>query len=158
MPEERHQMPFPSNKAAISLVNYEAMQDRAYDFVYKRDVRRDERRALMWSVASARKYQEWPKAGKLVDMVRAANDCAAPKALKDIRRAIDHKMIETEQDGVHRYYFLPPGDKLNRLINLLAKIREVVAIQLANPDDPIAGIEVFDEVEQDKVYYNVIAK
>lgn len=164
----RDKMNFPPNSAAIALVNYEAMQDRAYDYVYQRDIKRDERRPLMWTVAFARKYNEWPKATPLKEAVMQANDCAHPKAQNDIRRAVDLGLLKTEVDGVNRFYFLPGAEqadahsngstsKLGRLIDLLAKIREVVAIQLANPNDPEAGMDVFDGEEREKVYYNVIA-
>lgn len=153
----RHRALFASVKTAIRLINEEAMKERAFDFVYGRDIRRDEWRPLMWLAAYEAKYRKHPGSTELVDLVMEANDVAEPKARMTVNRAQDLGMIRSERDGTARYFFLPFADehgstKLSRLEDLLDIIRKVIDIQLADPTNETAGSEHLPP----EVYYNIV--
>jgi hypothetical protein len=143
--------------AAVRFINRAAMEDLAYKYVYGFFVDPRARRALWYLAGVEARYRKHPGAEKLNELVRDANECSKPVARNAIKRAVSpFGLISQEKDGVNTIYFASPEQyaKVERLMEILDAISEVIKVQLKNPRDLQAGSTLVPP----EVYYNVLAE
>ncbi|HZP75416.1 MAG TPA: hypothetical protein VFB45_04670 [Pseudolabrys sp.] len=149
---------------AIELLNGSIMQDRAYRYLYINRIHAEERNALKWTTGYQAKYQAHPTASELYKLLDAANGntdleqskMSVPTARGTATNAVAASLISKDKVGRETFYFLTPEQhsKRRQLRQLFAIIRNVVQLQIEDPDNPTAGSELLPP----EVYYNIISK
>src|SRR5262245_40754024 len=140
---------------AIEAINFDAMMERCCKHFLCKKVPRDVLDVLNVLAMKQAKIRKHVTAEILNELVRDANECCRPRARSYIRRAVDLKLISCEKEGRNIYYYFDPdqGRCFRHVLRTKTLIRQVIDIQIKNPDNPTAGIELL----LPEVYYNVIA-
>jgi hypothetical protein len=143
------------NRNLILSFNAVMMEDRAYRWLFGREVNEDIRTVLRWILLLQHKYGKAPTM-ELRDAVSAVQDVGA-----SVARTYMH---DAEERG---YAGSKPGDLGNELLwtlkaeakvkwlrvqSLRPRIAEVVGIQLSDPTNRTAGADLLPP----EVYYNIV--
>lgn len=149
----------PTNAETIAIINRPLMEDAAWRYVYGSKIEQRLRDVINWTAVLATFFNGQVPTMRLVEAVEAALDSTRPTARKYIEVAYERRLVSRQpdyDDERRTNYFLSAQQirMRNDVSDLINAIDDVLAAQVAEPTNPVAGADRLPA----EVYQNVVSK